>query len=90
VWGYLVGSLDQSIGYQIYLKIKKAIVTGIPIQKAAISKQPPPLTILPSFLSIPLSVNGTPIDREILDLAADTPKNLFQEKPPRFIFVLPL
>ncbi len=63
------------------------MATGIPSQKAAITRQPPPLTILPSFLSRPLLVNGIPIDREILALAAETPKNLFQENPPRFIFV---
>jgi hypothetical protein len=85
--GYLVGSSGQSFGYQKNLKIIKVSVTGIPIQKTAMIRQPPPLTILPSFLSLPLLVNGTPIEREILALAAETPKNLFQEKPPRFLFI---
>jgi len=46
---------------------------------------PPPVTILPIFLCLPLLVNGIPIDREILDLAAETPMNRFHENPPLFI-----
>jgi len=54
------------------------------------TRQPPPVTILPIFLSRPLLVSGMPIEREILDLTAEIPKNLFQENPPRFIlFLLP-
>ena len=62
------------------------MVTGITTQKAAMIRQPPPVTILPIFLSRPLLVSGMPIEREILDLAAEIPKNHFHENPPRFIF----
>jgi len=59
--------------------------TGIPTQKATITRHPPPLTILPIFLSRPLLVKGIPIDRESRDLAAEIPRNLYHENPPRFI-----
>ena len=62
------------------------MATGMAIQKATMIIQPPPVIIFPIFLSRPLLVSGMPMDREILDLAAEIPKNLFQEKPPRFIF----
>jgi hypothetical protein len=63
-------------------------VTGITTQKATIIKHPPQVTILPIFLSLPLLVSGMPMDREIRDLAAEIPKNLFHENPPRFILFL--
>ena len=74
--------------YQIFGKIKKITATGIPIQKEAITRHPPLMTILPSFLSRPLLVKGIPMVQETLALAAETPKNRFQEKPPRFISFL--
>jgi hypothetical protein len=49
------------------------------------TKQPPPVSILPIFRSLPLLVKGMPIDRDIRDLAAEMPVNLFHEKPPLFI-----
>ena len=39
----------------------------------------------PNFLCLPERVRGIPIRLEILALHAETPKNLFQEKPPLFI-----
>jgi hypothetical protein len=48
--------------------------------------QPPPVIIRPIFLCRPLLVNGIPMDLEILDLAAEIPKNRFHENPPLFIF----
>jgi hypothetical protein len=57
------------------------IETSMETQRAALIRQPPPVTILP------LLVSGIPIEREIRDLAAEIPKSLFHEKPPRFIFL---
>lgn len=43
----------------------------------------------PSFLCLPERVRGMPIDRDILDFAAEIPNNRFQENPPKLImFVL--
>ena len=39
----------------------------------------------PNFLCLPDLVKGIPIRLEIRDLNAEIPKNLLQEKPPRFI-----
>ena len=42
-------------------------------------------TMAPSLRCRPDRVNGIPIFLEILALAAEIPKNLFQEKPPLFM-----
>ena len=60
-------------------------IVGIAIPSPNRTRQPPPVTILPIFLSRPLLVSGMPMVREILDFAAEIPKNRFQEKPPKFI-----
>jgi hypothetical protein len=60
---------------------------AMPITKG--TKHPPPVTIAPIFLCRPLSVSGIPMDREILDLAAEIPRNRFQENPPEFIPSIP-
>jgi hypothetical protein len=39
----------------------------------------------PSFLRLPLAVNGIPILRDTRDLNAEIPKNLLHENPPKFI-----
>jgi len=44
----------------------------------------------PIFLCLPDLERGIPIDREILAWKAEIPKNLLQEKPPRFIIVCSL
>jgi hypothetical protein len=54
-----------------------------PIQMT--TKQPPPVSILPIFRSLPLLVIGMPIDLDNRDLAAEMPVNRFHEKPPLFI-----
>lgn len=41
----------------------------------------------PIFLCLPDLERGIPIDREILAWKAEIPKNLLQEKPPRFMFI---
>ncbi len=60
-----------------------AAPTGIAMPTPIMTRHPPPVTILPIFRCRPLLVNGIPIEREILDLAAEIPTNLFHEKPPR-------
>ena len=65
------------------------MATGIAAPAIKTTMQPPPVTILPIFRSLPLLVSGMPIDRESLDLAADTPVNRFHENPPLFILVSP-
>ncbi len=42
-------------------------------------------TNAPNFLCLPERVKGMPIRLEMRALNAETPKNLFQEKPPLFI-----
>jgi len=59
----------------------------IPIQ--IVIRHPPPVTILPIFLCLPLLVRGIPIERDIFDFAEEIPINRFHEKPPLFIFVFP-
>jgi hypothetical protein len=44
----------------------------------------------PNLHRRPLFVRGMPIALEILDLKAETPRNLQIEKPPRFTIPLPL
>lgn len=48
------------------------------------SRQPPPVTILPTLRCRPLFVSGIPVALEILDLARVTPIARFQENPPLF------
>ena len=61
---------------------------GIPIPIRITTMQPPPVTILPIFLCLPLLVNGIPMDREILDFVLEIPINRFHENPPLFIFTI--
>jgi hypothetical protein len=43
--------------------------------------------IAPILRCLPDLVRGMPICLDILDLKADMPRNRFQEKPPRFIYL---
>jgi hypothetical protein len=62
-------------------KLSKRI-KGASTNKERDIEQPPPVTIFPIFLCLPLFVRGIPIDRDNLDLARVIPTALFQEKPP--------
>lgn len=80
-------SLSGGINNYISLKTKIARAAGIAIPMPNVTRHPPPVTILPIFRCRPLLVSGMPMAREILDLAAEIPTNLFHEKPPRFMSI---
>ena len=65
------------------IKIIPAVIIKRGIIKT--TTHPPRVIILPIFCSRPLFVRGMPILRDMRAFAAETPKNLFQEKPPLFI-----
>jgi hypothetical protein len=65
------------------------MATGISAPAIKTTTQPPPVIILPIFCCLPLRVSGMPIDRESLDLAADTLVNRLHENPLQFILVSP-
>ena len=50
-----------------------------------ITKQPPPVTIRPIFLSRHVLVNGMSILRDNIDFCAEMPVSFFQENPPLFM-----
>ncbi len=51
------------------------------------TRHPPLVTILPTFMYIPLLDNGIPISLEICPLAADIPTSLLKENPHLFMII---
>lgn len=60
------------------------LITAIatPATNAKMTGMMHPQHIPPIFLCLPDLVHGMPVARLILDLAADTPRSRFHEKPP--------
>lgn len=67
------------------LQMRIARTAEIVMPTPRTTRHPPPVTILPIFCWRPLLVNGMPMDRDILLLAAEIPTNLRQENPPQFM-----
>ena len=83
--------LPQHHSSRFYSKIDSAIIENIDIAiktYSVVIAQPPPVTILPTFLCLPLFVSGIPVVLDTFDFALVIPVALFQENPPLFITYL--